>query len=120
MNTNLHAHSAAGPNHPSPTLLCGMTALIALAILGSGCNRPTESTRDNRRLLDAILTAVSIRNHEELSKDKQLLDERMEAGELSEESYSEIAGIIELAEAGNWADAEEQLYALREQVPFPK
>jgi hypothetical protein len=98
----------------------GICFVAAAALVAAGCGQPTETTRDNRRLLDAVLTAVVIRNPEELAKDKQLLDAREQAGLLSDESYSKILGIIELAEAGDWPAAEEQLYELREQVPFPK
>lgn len=46
--------------------------------------------RDNRRLLDAILTAISIWNDEELLNDEALLEQRRADGELSEESYQAI------------------------------
>jgi hypothetical protein len=93
---------------------------VVLALLVAGCGGPTENTRDNRRLMDAILTAVTIRNSDELTKDKKLLETRHEEGDLSEKTLSAILEIIEKAEAGEWVTAERQLYDFRKQFPFPR
>lgn len=98
----------------------GSLAFAALLLFVTGCGKPTEAVRDNRRLLDAILTAVTIRNLDELAKDKKLLDARKEAGHLSAESHATIQRAIELAEAKDWVAAERELYDFRGRVPFPK
>ncbi len=88
-------------------------------VLLLGCGKPSEVQRDNRRLMDAILTAVVICNSNELSKDKELLDARHRAGKLSKEAFSALNQAILTAESGDWKAAEQQLYKYREQSPFP-
>ncbi len=39
-----------------------LVLLLGLALLASGCGGPTLEERDNRRALDAILTAITIQN----------------------------------------------------------
>ena len=94
--------------------------LIAVGLVASGCGKPSETTRDNRRLMDAILTAVTIRDSKELSNDQKLLNVRRDAGKLSKKAYSILRDAISQAEAGEWATAEKQLYEFRKQTPFPK
>ena len=36
--------------------------LLGLALLSSGCGGPAQEERENRRVLDAILTAITIQN----------------------------------------------------------
>ena len=85
----------------------------------AGCGRPSASERDNRRLLDAILTAVSIRSDKELLQDENLLDQRYADGQLSEDSYQAIKQIVAKARASEWRQAEDDLYRFREMEPFP-
>ena len=94
--------------------------MIVIGLVASGCGGPNETIRDNRRLMDAILTAVTIRNSKELSNDLRLLEARRAAGKLSEESFSILDGAIAEAAAGDWIAAEQQLYDFRKQSPFPK
>ena len=98
----------------------GVLLVMTPVIFASGCGKPSETQRDNRRLMDAILTAVVIRSPKELSNDKELLNARHEAGKLSKNAFSNLSDAISRAEAGEWAEAEQQLYKLREQMPFPK
>lgn len=98
----------------------GNLQLVLLIFFATGCGQPTEVQRDNRRLMDAILTAVVIRSPKELSKDKELLTTRQEAGKLSKDGFSMLSEAISKAESGDWAEAERQLYKLREENPFPQ
>ena len=96
--------------------------LIASSLLSAtiiGCGGVSETGRDNRRLFDAILTAVVLKNPKELSKDKTLLEERHESGKISKTSFAAINTRITSAEGGNWKSAEEGLYAFRKKTPFP-
>ena len=96
-------------------------AIVAVAMsLVGGCSRPTETARNNRRLFDAILTAVTIRNRDELLKDKKLLDARLDNAQLSAESHATITHAVDKAAGGDWSAAEAELYKFREQDPFPK
>lgn len=94
------------------------SVVVCLSVVG--CNRPAESQRDNRRLMDAILTAVVIRSPKELAKDKELLETRRQEGKLSKTAFESIQKLIVEAEAGKWESAEKGLYEIRRKLPFPK
>lgn len=98
----------------------GLLLIVAgLACLG-GCSKPSEEARQNRRLVDAVLTAVTMKNRKELDKDAALWDKRLADGVLSEKPHKAVKACIEKARAGDWTGAEEDLYKLRESDPFPK
>lgn len=100
----------------------GIALAVVLTLLVSvgGCGQPSEETRQNRRLVDAVLTAVTTKNRKELDKDAALWDKRLADGVLSEKSHKAVKACIEKAQAGDWAGAEDGLYRFRESDPFPK
>ena len=104
----------------SDRFLHRLMLVVPACFLFIGCSRPSETTRDNRRLFDAILTAVIIKNPKELSKDKELLEQRRKDGKLSQTTCDSIQGLISTAEKGEWDAAEKGLYELRKKQPFPK
>jgi hypothetical protein len=90
--------------------------LVGLATTLSGCGgEPTQREVQNARAFEALLTAVSLKNAQEVERDAKLIEERHTAGELSEGNYREIEKIIEKARAKDWAAAEKQAYGFREQ-----
>jgi hypothetical protein len=95
---------------------------FALVLLGvvAGCGQPSEDTRQNRRLADGLLTAVTIKNVKELDKCKAMLDKRREDGVLSEGNHKRLGEIHAQAKAGKWSEAEAALYKFRESDPFPR
>jgi hypothetical protein len=86
----------------------------------SGCGEPSIREYKNRRELEALLTAVSLKNKKELAKDAKRIDDRHALGELSDPNYNDLRGIVEMARAGDWAGAERRAYEFREQHPFFK
>lgn len=98
------------------TLLCGPLLLLALG----GCGGPSGDERENRKSLEMLLTAISIRSPKELEKDAKRIEGRHEAGVLSDRSHSRLAEIIEQARSGDWGKAEELAYAFREEQPYFK
>ena len=98
--------------------------LFALAFAGLagvyGCGQPTEDARQNRRLTDALLTAVTTKNVKELDKSKSLIDKRRADGLLTEAHHKTLAALHAQAKSGRWAEAEDGLYKFRESEPFPK
>jgi hypothetical protein len=96
---------------------CGV---LLLALLASGCGAPTEIDRDNRRVLDAILTAVTLKNPRLLEDDARRAKERYQAGQLSDGDYRALEAIISKARAGDWGGAETDGYAFRKRRPFVK
>ncbi len=96
------------------------TVLIAALILAlGGCSgEPSERELKNRRELEALLTAISLKNKKELDKDAQRIEERHTSGELSDVPYQALQEIVKKAKAGDWAAAEKQAYDFRESSPF--
>ena len=84
-----------------------------------GCGKPSEDARQNRRLVDAVLTAVTMKNRTELDKDAALWDKRLADGNLKERPHKAVTACIAKARAGDWAAAEKDLYQFRESDPFP-
>jgi hypothetical protein len=90
---------------------------MALAL--AGCSgEPTERELKNRRELEALLTAVSLKDKKELARDARRIEDRRASGELSEAPYRTLRQIVDKARAGEWAAAEEQAYQFREESPF--
>jgi hypothetical protein len=100
------------------TRTCWVMFVMVLSL--GGCGGPSAAERDNRRLLDAILTAVSIRSKKELLQDEKLLEQRYADGQLSEESYEAIKQTLAKARANEWRQAEDDLYRFRKTEPFPE
>jgi hypothetical protein len=94
------------------------TVLASLVLLLGGCGEPSVRELKNRRELEALLTAISLRNTKELHKDIQRIEDRHASGELSDESYKDLQAIAEKAQAGDWGGAEKRAYELRESKPF--
>jgi len=93
---------------------------MLLLLVIAGCGEPSERELKNRRELEALLTAISLKNAKELEKDIKRIDDRHTSGELSDDGYRDLQEIVKKAKAGDWGGAEKQAYALRESKPFFK
>jgi hypothetical protein len=109
--TATNAHEARGDQWRT-------TLLVWLVLSLAGCGEPSIRELKNRRELEALLTAISLKNKKELDKDIQRIEDRHASGELSDESYKDLQAIAKKAQAGDWAGAEKQAYDLRESKPF--
>ena len=105
------------PHSRLSRLLSPRTA-IAVALLAGGCSRPSEVDRDNRRVLDAILTAITMKNAEWLEEDATLAEKRHRAGQLGDAEHEELLSIIQTARSGSWKAAEQAGYEFRRRHPF--
>ena len=86
----------------------------------TGCGEPSVRELKNRRELEALLTAISLKNQKELDKDIQRIEERHASGELSDESYKDLQEIVKKAQGGDWGGAEKQAYeTARVEAVFP-
>jgi len=94
------------------------TWLVMLLLTLSGCGEPSLRELENRRELEALLTAISLKNQKELDKDIKRIDDRHASGELSDDGYKDLHAIIKKAQSGDWAGAEKQAYELRESKPY--
>ena len=95
-----------------------LLALVAVSV-AVGCSAPSEDRRQNRRLMDAALTAVTLKNPKELTKCRKLLDERRAASLMSQENYAKVTALLDKAATGAWVEAEEGFYEFRKSKPFP-
>ena len=59
-------------------------------LLLTGCGEPSVRELKNRRELEALLTAISLKNQKELDKDIQRIEDRHASGELSDEGYKDL------------------------------
>jgi len=98
----------------------GWTLFVGLGFMLGGCGEPSHRELKNRGELEALLTAVSLKNADELEKDARRINGRHDAGELSDSSYQALNEIIEKARSGDWAEAEKKAYHFRERQPFFK
>lgn len=108
---------------PPPAAASGravLTAALCVPLVLGGCGKPSEDARQNRRLVDAVLTAVTIKNRKQLDKDAALWDRRRADGLVAEAPHQAVKACIEKARAGDWAGAEDDLYKFRESDPFPR
>ena len=93
---------------------------VAFVLMVAGCSAPTEAERDNRRLVDAILTAITMKNVTWLDDDAQLAEQRHRDGHLTDDELEELNEVIETARSGDWSAAEKQGYEFRKKHPFVK
>jgi hypothetical protein len=69
-------------------------SIMALPLAIAGCGEPSERELKNRRELEALLTAISLKNAKELDKDSKRIDDRHSSGELSDDSYRDLNEIV--------------------------
>ncbi len=97
------------------------TVLLGLALLASGCRQaPTDDQRNNRRALDAILTAITIKNQRLLRESAAVAKNRHDEGKYTDEEYQSIEAFVGKARAGDWSGAEKDAYKFRREHPFVK
>ena len=106
---------------PPVTRLPSRAPVLAVLLLAlSGCGGPSTEERENRKVFEMLLTAISLKNPKELEKDAKRIDERHAAGILSDARHRDLTEMIERARAGDWGKAEEMAYTFREERPFFK
>ena len=86
--------------------------LAVSAVFWSGCGRP-QVAPEHLRLTAELRTAVSAQNVEWLERTEKLVEERHEAGGMSEPEYEAFRSIIERAHRGEWEAAEREVLALQ-------
>ncbi|HEX4000127.1 MAG TPA: hypothetical protein VHX65_16355 [Pirellulales bacterium] len=92
--------------------------LLSAVLFAAGCGGPTEVDRDNRRAVDQLLTAITLRSPSLLDAAAKRVATRHSAGQLTDEESQSLEAIIQKAHAGNWGAAETDGYEFRKQNPF--
>ncbi len=94
--------------------------IVATMVLIAGCGGPSMVDRDNRRVVDEILTAITIKNLRLLDAGQARAKARHAAAQFTDDEYQAIEAIIARGRAGDWQGAENDGYAFRKQHPFVK
>jgi hypothetical protein len=81
-----------------------VSLLLAATFVG-GCGYP-QAAPNNLRLITTLRTALSARNTEWLDQNVALMEERRQAGEMSDDEYDAFQSIVAQARAGEWEEAE--------------
>lgn len=92
-------------------------AVLALALV-AGCGPPTPEERDNQRVVESILTAITLRNSRLLDEGARLARQRRDGGYLTDDEYRSLEAIVDKARRADWIGAEEDGYRFREQSAF--
>lgn len=93
-------------------------AALPLFLFMAGCGEPTAEDRDNRRVVECLLTAITLHNPRLLADGASWAARRHDAGHLTDEEYRGLRAIIDKARQGDWLAAEEDGYRFRELHPF--
>lgn len=91
---------------------------LPLVFLAAGCGQPTAEDRDNRRVVECVLTAITLQNSRLLEDDASCAARRHHDGHLTDEEYQALKAVIDKARQGDWLAAEEDGYRFRELHPF--
>jgi len=92
--------------------------LFIAALFSPACSGTTAVDRDNRRVLEEILTAITLKNPGLLEESAKRLKARHDAGQLTDEEYQELEAVLDKARGGDWQGAEADGYRFRKKRPF--
>jgi hypothetical protein len=93
-------------------VLGGVAAAGAVAVVVGYFTRPPQMGADEDvfRTVDALYTAVRMKDAAKVDRCEARLNSYREAGKLPEPSAAYLAGVIASARGGKWAAATERLY----------
>jgi len=83
-----------------------------LALCGAGCG-PPRAAPQNLSLIASLRTALSAQNQEWLEQNVKILEQRRDAGQVSDQELAEFQSIVDKARAGQWKEAEAQAIAFQ-------
>lgn len=93
--------------------------MIGAALLLAGCGGgPSPRELKNRQELEALLSAVALKDAKQVGLDAGRIDDRHASGELSDDAYEGLREIVAKARAGDWAGAERRGYEFRAARPY--
>lgn len=111
MNTNRTRNTVLGGS---------LVAVLALGVLAMAGRAPTMEERENRKAVDAMLTAITLKNSRLLEESAKRAQARRTAGQITEEQLQGMEAVINKARAKDWTGAEKDGYEFRKKHPFVK
>ena len=85
---------------------------LLLALLSTGCGGAPQFPAKDRRLLEALRTAVSAQKVDWLDASTKQIDAAHQKGEISDEGFQVLQSVITRARAGDWKAAQIQIIQL--------
>ncbi len=70
-----------------------------------GCGGAPQVAKENRKLIETVLTAVSSGNQAWLESNEKLLQTAHEKGQLSDAEFAAFSAILQQARSGDWKGA---------------
>jgi hypothetical protein len=86
---------------------------VLLCLATIGCGR-TQVSAPNRKLLEALQTAVSSKQSDWLEATSKQLTEKRASGDVSESEFKSMNSIIIRARSGDWKGAQKEVFDLSE------
>lgn len=91
----------------------GWFVIAALVVVTVGCGA-TQFAAQNRRLIEALQTAVTSKKSEWLEAVAKQAKEQHDRQALSDAEFKSLEAVIDSAKAGDWKTAESRVFALSE------
>ena len=93
-------------------VLGGLAAIALLVVAGRYFTQPPQMGVDDDvfKTVDALFTAVQMKDEAKLTQCEQRLHAYRDAGKLKDRPAKYLDGVIAKARAGSWQDAAERLY----------
>lgn len=86
-------------------VVCTTLAVAGVGCLG-GCQRYPEVSRPAYDTAKIMVNVCNARQPEQIPRARQLIQEQLEAGEISDAEYGMLVDITDLAAEGDWEAAE--------------
>lgn len=94
-------------------VFAGCCVLIAVFML-KGCGSAPQMSAPNRKILEALQTAVSSKQRDWLDAVATQIEEKRKQNEISSSEFTVIDAIIKKAKSGDWKGAQKDSFALSE------
>ncbi len=106
------ANSNAGPSRRLVTILCGLTAIVAVVVLLQSLKSPPQIGTDEEvfATVDALFTALTSRDDSRLDDCEERLLAFREADQLPAKAAEYLDAVIQQARSGQWEAAAKRLY----------
>lgn len=87
------------------------TAAVGLALTIAGCGAPAQIGPDPEvfKTIDALYTAVSLRDPKLVDNCRETLAKHHDAGKLPDDALAELVAMTDEAKGGAWEDAQTRL-----------